>query len=170
MRENRTSGLMSGVGKRGDALRQCSRPTSTLPHLQTWRGHSCLDSAGINRHGVANERVVQGREGAANHLAPSHARAAVRMHLKRWTGVSVGWVLSSEIVWCREPTASDSKEGYNVTHDNASAARPCGVEMRFQVLAPRPQVCRETPCARTGRPHCRPRAVRCGPEGERDER
>jgi len=35
MREIRTSGLMSGVGKRGGALRQCSRPTSTLP---TWRG------------------------------------------------------------------------------------------------------------------------------------
>ena len=26
-----------------------------------WGGQSCLDSAGINRHGVANERVVQGR-------------------------------------------------------------------------------------------------------------
>ena len=52
----------------------------------------------------------------------------MRPHLKRWTGVSVGWVLSSEIVWCREPTASDSKEGHNATHANASAARPCGVE------------------------------------------
>jgi hypothetical protein len=31
MPEIGTSGLMSGVGKRGDALRQCSRPTSTLP-------------------------------------------------------------------------------------------------------------------------------------------
>src|SRR5277367_5201243 len=32
----------------------------------------------------------------------------------------------------------------------------------------RPQACRETPCARTGRPRSRPRVVR-GPEGERDE-
>ena len=52
----------------------------------------------------------------------------MRLYLKRWTGVSAGWVLSSEIVWCREPTASDSKEGHNAAHANASAARPCGVE------------------------------------------
>ena len=31
MREIRMSGLMSGDGKRGGALRQCSRPSSTLP-------------------------------------------------------------------------------------------------------------------------------------------
>src|SRR5216683_3453790 len=31
MREIRTSGLMSGDGKRGGASRQCSRPSSTLP-------------------------------------------------------------------------------------------------------------------------------------------
>ena len=31
-------------------------------------------------------------------------------------------------MWCREPTASDSMEGHNATHANASAARPCGVE------------------------------------------
>ena len=36
--------------------------------------------------------------------------------------------MGSEIVWCREPTASDSKEGHHAAHDNASAARPCGVE------------------------------------------
>jgi hypothetical protein len=40
--------------------------------------------------------------------------------------------------------------------------------MRFQVLAPRPQACRETPCARTGRPRRRPQVVR-GPGGEGDE-
>jgi hypothetical protein len=32
----------------------------------------------------------------------------------------------------------------------------------------RPQACRETPCARTGRPRSRPQ-VGGGPEGERDE-
>ncbi|MGO9096622.1 MAG: hypothetical protein ACLQGV_15540 [Bryobacteraceae bacterium] len=36
--------------------------------------------------------------------------------------------MSSEIAWCREPTASGSTEGYNAAHANASAARPCGVE------------------------------------------
>ena len=34
----------------------------------------------------------------------------------------------------------------------------------------RPQACRETPCARTGRPRCRPWPKGGGPEGERDER
>src|ERR1700682_2747740 len=43
--------------------------------------------------------------------------------------------------------------------------RECGAALRSR----RPQACRETPCARTGRPRCRPRAVG-GPEGERDER
>ena len=52
----------------------------------------------------------------------------MRPHLKRWTGVSVGWVLSSEIVCCGEPTASDSKEGNNAQRANASEARPRGVE------------------------------------------
>ena len=34
----------------------------------------------------------------------------------------------------------------------------------------RPQACRETPCARTERPRCRPEPKGRGPEGERDER
>ena len=34
----------------------------------------------------------------------------------------------------------------------------------------RPQACRETPCARTGRPRGRPTEAQGGPEGERDER
>ena len=36
------------------------------------------------------------RKGVATILTPSHARAAARLHLKRWTGAYVGWVLSSE--------------------------------------------------------------------------
>jgi len=43
--------------------------------------------------------------------------------------------------------------------------RECGAALRSR----RPQACRETPCARTGRPRYRPPAVG-GPEGERDER
>ncbi len=35
MREIRTSGLMSGVGKRDDARRQHPRPTSTLPPVRS---------------------------------------------------------------------------------------------------------------------------------------
>jgi len=68
------------------------------------------------------------REGVANHPGPSHADVIARWHPKRWTGVSVGWVLSSEIVWCREPTASGGTEGNNAACDSASAARPCGVK------------------------------------------
>ena len=49
-------------------------------------------------------------------------------HLKRWTGVSAGWVLSSEIVCSGEPTASDSKEGHNAAQVIARASRPRGVE------------------------------------------
>src|SRR6266581_7736811 len=44
--------------------------------------------------------------------------------------------------------------------------RECGAALPSR----RPHACRETPCARTGRPRCRPPAVGGGPEGERDER
>jgi hypothetical protein len=44
--------------------------------------------------------------------------------------------------------------------------RECGAALRSR----RPHACRETPCARTGSPRGRPRAVWRGPEGERDER
>ena len=36
--------------------------------------------------------------------------------------------MSSEKAGPGKPTASDCQEGHNVSHDNASAARPCGVE------------------------------------------
>jgi hypothetical protein len=42
--------------------------------------------------------------------------------------------------------------------------RECVAALRSR----RPQACRETPCARTGRPRCRPQVVG-GPEGEGDE-
>ena len=51
------------------------------------------------------------REGVANHPDPEPCEGSREAALKRWTGVSVGWVLSSEIVQCREPTASSSTEG-----------------------------------------------------------
>src|ERR1017187_8900480 len=68
------------------------------------------------------------REGIASRPGPSHARAVVRLHLKRWTGVSVGWVLSSEIgnpgcPWCqtvRRPHGSAQKTRVR--------GRSCGVE------------------------------------------
>jgi hypothetical protein len=49
-------------------------------------------------------------------------------HLKRWTGVSAGWVWSSEIQRFGEPTESGYPEGNNVPHEIARMARPRGVE------------------------------------------
>jgi hypothetical protein len=66
------------------------------------------------------------REGVANHPGPEPCECSHKAALKRW--VSIGWVLSSEIKPCREPTASGCKEGNHASHASASAARPCGVE------------------------------------------
>src|ERR1700730_13666584 len=59
-------------------------------------GGTCfsLDSVGINRRGVVNERVIQER--SSDHPNPEPCEAVVRLHLKRWTGAYAGWVLSSE--------------------------------------------------------------------------
>jgi len=47
------------------------------------------------------------------------------LHLKRWTGVSAGWVLSSEIGCFGEPTASDRTEGNNaLTRKREQGAAP----------------------------------------------
>jgi len=85
-----------------------------------------LDSAGINRHGVTNERILQ--EGVANHPGPEPcegSRKAVLEALDR--GICrLGIELRNQMV--REPTASDCKEGNNASHASASATRPCGVE------------------------------------------
>src|SRR5437588_8963370 len=99
-------------------------------------------------------------KGIASHPAPSHVRAVARPHLKHWTGVSVGWVLSSEIVYSGEPTASDSTEG------NIAPTRKR--ERDAALRSRRPQACRETPCASNGRPRSRPQAVG-GQGGEADE-
>ena len=68
------------------------------------------------------------REGIANHPGPEPCEGSRKAALERWTGVSVGWVLSSEKVDSGKPTGSDGPEGHNKSHDSASAARPCGVE------------------------------------------
>jgi len=47
---------------------------------QLKRGHS--ESAGINRHRVGDERALHERS-SCSIMAPSHARAAVRVHAKR---------------------------------------------------------------------------------------
>ena len=59
MREIRTSGLMSGAGKRGGALRQCSRPASTLPREQIDTIHRDQLEAWGGLHGVRNDSGLE---------------------------------------------------------------------------------------------------------------
>src|SRR5882724_7289473 len=66
------------------------------------------------------------RKGVATILTPSHARAVVRLHLKRWTGAYAGWVLSSEKAKIGEPTVSGEPEGNRAVR--AIASVPCPAE------------------------------------------
>jgi hypothetical protein len=76
----------------------------------------------------------------------------VRPHLKRWTGVYAGWVLSSEIAnpGCRRRPASRKDK------TRCATTSQCTVTLRSR----RPHACIETPCARTERPQLRPRSRR----------
>src|SRR6266581_9174138 len=96
------------------------------------------------------------RKGVATILTPSHARAVVRLHLKRWTGAYVGWVWSSE----NGNTGSRRRRPGRKTTERCALARACRA-----LRSRRPHARIETPCARTERPRCCPRAVG-GPEGE----
>src|SRR6266567_5608805 len=118
------------------------------------------------------------RKGVATILTPSHVRAVARLHLKRWTGAYVGWVLSSENGNPGSRRCQPCRKATEWCTINASALRPaeskCAFkflrQMRFQVLAPRPHARIETPCARTERPRGYPRSQGGGSGGESDER
>jgi len=56
-----------------------------------------------------------------------------------------------------------------VGQSEGKTASAINASTRPVLRSQRPHACRETPCARTGRPRGRPR-VMSGPEGERDER
>src|SRR6266568_2818939 len=101
------------------------------------------------------------RKGVATILAPSHARATVRPHLKRWTGVYVGWVLSSE----------NGKSGSRRCQPCRKATERCAQTRACRALrSRRPHARIETPCARTERPRGYPRSQGGGSGGESDER
>src|SRR5437899_7436060 len=85
------------------------------------------------------------RKGVATILTPSHARAVARLHLKRWTGAYVGWVLSSEN---GEPGGRRRQPVRKAT-ERCALARACRA-MRCR----RPHARVETPFARTARPGC----------------
>ena len=89
-------------------------------------------SVGINRRGVVNERVIQERSSEPS-LAPSHARAVGRPHLKRWTGVYAGWVSSV--------SSENCQSGRRRCQNNRKATR-----RRAQTRARRGPAESKTPC------------------------
>src|ERR1019366_7145315 len=100
------------------------------------------------------------RNGLAAIRPRSHARAVVRLQLKRWTGAYVGWVLSSE----DGNPGSRRRQPVRKATERYAIARACRA-----LRSRRPQARIETPCARTERPRGRPRA-KGGTGGESDER
>src|SRR6266571_1681304 len=100
------------------------------------------------------------RKGVATILAPSHARATARPHLKRWTGVYVGWVLSSE----KGNPGSRRRQPVRKAIERCALTRACRT-----LRSRRPHARIETPCARTERPRGRPNSQGGGPVGEGDE-
>src|SRR5919197_173644 len=99
------------------------------------------------------------RKGVATILTPSHARAVVRLHLKRWTGAYVGWVWSSENV----NPGSRRRQTVRKATERRALARACRA-----LRSRRPHARIETPCARTERPRGRPQVVSGGPGGASD--
>src|SRR6266853_6771818 len=86
------------------------------------------------------------REGVANHSGPERCEGGGNVALEALDrGICrLGIELRNQPVRSGEPTASDGTEGNNAS-----------LRHREQDAAPRsqrPQACRETPCARTGRP------------------
>src|SRR6266700_2845622 len=64
------------------------------------------------------------RKGVATILTPSHVRAVARLHLKRWTGAYVGWVLSSENGNPGSRRCQPCRKATEWCTINASALRP----------------------------------------------
>src|SRR4051794_72929 len=68
MRAIRTSGLMSGDGRRGGAWRQCSRPSSTLP-VEVWTNKGLQRFLVLFFIEISTRRVeIAGISAAANGL------------------------------------------------------------------------------------------------------
>jgi hypothetical protein len=118
-----------------------------------------MDSVGINRHGVTNEKVVE--KGIANHLESESCEGVREDALEALTGTYAGGAI--ELRNCQ----SGGRRSHSIRKAKrrcalmASASSPGGV-----VAA---QACIETSCARTERPRCRLRSIRGRPMGESDE-
>lgn len=102
------------------------------------------------------------REGVANHPGPEPCEGGGNVALEALDrGICR---LGMEL---RNPTVQGA-DGVRLQGRQQRGARyrECVAALRSR----RPHACRETSCARTGRPRGCPCAVRHGPEGERDER
>jgi len=88
------------------------------------------------------------REGPANHPDPESCVASREAAIEALTGAPAGQVLSCEIFVFGVPTSFNKAEGNINGRAFASALRT--------LRSLRPQACRETPRARTGRSHRRP--------------
>jgi len=90
-----------------------------------------LDSVGINRREVVNERVIQ-EKGIANHPGPDHVRAVGNPALEaldrgtcRLDIPEVDELRKRQI---EEPTVSAKPEGNRAADDTGECAAPCGDE------------------------------------------
>src|ERR1035441_414786 len=101
------------------------------------------------------------REGVANRPGPEPCEGSRKAALEALDrGICrLGIELRKQVV--------QGADGVRLTgrQQRGARQRECGAALRSR----RPQACRETQCARTGRPRSRPWAVD-GPVGERDER
>src|ERR1043166_7693333 len=100
------------------------------------------------------------REGVANRPGPEPCEGGREVALEALDRGICRLGIELRIGCFRMPMVSDPQKAIWLGARTASA-QPI-------LRSRRPQACRETSCARTGRPRCRPRAVG-GPEGEGDE-
>src|SRR5215472_680515 len=101
------------------------------------------------REGIANHSGPEPCEGVGNDALEALDRGICRLGIELRNGCF------------RTPMTSDLQKATRMYAVNAS--------VQTVLRSRRPQACRETSCARTGRPRCRPWQYD-GPEGERDER
>src|ERR1035441_6789898 len=85
---------------------------------------SALDSVGINRREVVNERVIQERR-SESILTPSHVRAVgTTRHLKRWTGESHSGIVPTKRSNAGRGGPKEIVEGRPLTKENAEEPNP----------------------------------------------
>src|SRR6266567_1342242 len=92
----------------------------------TWGSQSWLDSVGINRRGVVNERVIQER--SSDHPDPEPCEGSRKAALEALDRGICGLGIELRKRQSREPTVSAMPEGNRVVHDKRECAAPCGVE------------------------------------------